>query len=69
MLHEPTLGGIGWVPVWAVAWAPGAPGVCCNGNTFLWANAMGVAIYLALVGGALTMAVAASLVLRGVKLI
>ncbi|MFU8886438.1 MAG: cytochrome b6-f complex subunit 6 [Cyanobacteriota bacterium] len=30
---------------------------------------MGVAIYLALVGGALTMAVAASLVLRGVKLI
>ncbi len=60
---------MGWVPVWAVVWAPGAPGVCCNGITLLWAAAMGVAIYLALVGGALTMAVAASFVLRGVKLI
>ncbi|MEB3202252.1 MAG: hypothetical protein VKK05_05480 [Synechococcus sp.] len=44
------------------------PFFCCNGFTFIWA-AMGAAIYLGLVGGGLAVAIAASIVLRGIKLI
>ena len=44
------------------------PAFCCNGWTFDRA-AMGVAIYLGFVGGGLAVAIAASIVLRGIKLI
>ncbi len=43
-------------------------GVCCNGLT-IDGMAMGAAIYLALVGGGVVAAIAASYVLRGIKLI
>jgi hypothetical protein len=48
--------------------SPMVPAFCCNGWTFDRA-AMGVAIYLGLVGGGLAVAIAASIVLRGIKLI
>ena len=51
------------------AWASRGRRVCCNGLDVLDAAAMAAAIYLALVGGGLTLAVAASFVLRGIKLI
>ena len=38
-------------------------------SSFLEATAMAAAIYLALVGGGLTLALAASFLLRGIKLI
>lgn len=47
----------------------GRLGICCNGSDFRRDVAMAAVIYLALVGGGLTLALAASLVLRGVKLI
>lgn len=41
---------------------------CCNGSRFPVAS-MGVALYLALVGGGLTAAFLATVVLKGVRLI
>jgi hypothetical protein len=45
------------------------PSFCCNGSSFFAVVVMGVAIYLALVGGGLTAAFLAAVVLKGVKLI
>lgn len=42
--------------------------LCCNGSRFPVAS-MGVALYLALVGGGLTAAFLATVVLKGVRLI
>jgi hypothetical protein len=42
--------------------------LCCNGSRFPIAS-MGVALYLALVGGGLTAAFLATVVLKGVRLI
>lgn len=42
--------------------------LCCNGSGFPFAT-MGVALYLALVGGGLTAAFLATVVLKGVRLI
>jgi hypothetical protein len=47
---------------------PGAGQLCCNGSGFPVAS-MGVALYLALVGGGLTAAFLATVVLKGVRLI
>lgn len=44
------------------------PGFCCNGLSFA-RSIMGVALYLALVGGGLTAAFLATVVLKGVRLI
>ena len=43
--------------------------LCCNGCVIQHMAAMAAAIYLALVGGGLTLAVVASFVLRSIKLI
>ncbi len=45
------------------------PSFCCNGSFFFAVVAMGVAIYLALVGGGLTAAFLSAVILKGVKLI
>ena len=45
------------------------PVLCCNGTTFFAVAAMGVAIYLALVGGGLSAAFLSAVILKGVKLI
>jgi len=45
------------------------PFLCCNGITFFAVAAMGVAIYLALVGGGLSAAFLSAVILKGVKLI
>jgi hypothetical protein len=49
--------------------AAGALPFCCNGSHMFSAVTMGAAVYLALVGGGLATAVAATLVLKGIKLI
>lgn len=48
---------------------PPRPVLCCNGSTFFAVAAMGVAIYLALVGGGLSAAFLSAVILKGVKLI
>lgn len=51
-----------------LSWVSSGLRICCNGPTLSW-EPMAAAIYLALVGGGLVAAIAASLVLRGIKLI
>ena len=45
------------------------PAFCCNNLIVCAVTAMGVAIYLALVGGGLTAAYLSAVILKGVKLI
>lgn len=51
-----------------LSWVSSGLRLCCNGCT-LFLGSMGAAIYLALVGGGLVAAIAASIVLRGIRLI